>query len=128
MAKADVLIVEDEGIIAQSLIKILESLDYAVPAVACTEEEAVQKAEAHRPDLVLMDIHLEGGKSGVVAAEKIRALFGIPVIYLTAYSEDTILELTEGEEPFDCIYKPFEIDTIESTVGRVLRRQRMRGG
>src|SRR4051794_829502 len=80
------LVVEDERIVARSLRKQLQSLGYEVIDVVPSGDDAVLKAGEFRPDLVLMDISLEGTMDGVEAAELIRKRFRLPVVYLTAYS------------------------------------------
>ncbi len=80
MANEKILVVEDEGIVVLHIKKTLEKLGYVVADIASTGDDAIMKAMECRPDLVLMDVVLKGAVDGVDAAEKIRALFGIPVI------------------------------------------------
>ncbi len=108
MAKAQILIVEDEGVVAMEIEARLKNLGYAVAAVASSGEEAIEKAVETHPDLVLMDIKLRGGMDGVEAAEQIRARFDIPVIYLTAHADNDTLRRAKVTEPFGYIIKPFE--------------------
>lgn len=108
MAKAQILIVEDEGVVAMEIEARLKSLGYAVSAVASSGEEAIEKTAETRPDLVLMDIKLRGDMDGVEAAEQIRARFDIPVIYLTAHADNDTLRRAKVTEPFGYIIKPFE--------------------
>ncbi len=84
MAKAKILIVEDEGIVAIDIRRRLKRLDYDVAAVAGSGEEAIEKAIETHPDLVMMDIKLRGEMDGIQAAQQILDLLGIPVAYLTA--------------------------------------------
>ncbi len=107
MASEKILIVEDEGIVVLHIKKALERLGYQVSGVASTGEDAILKAMEDRPDLVLMDIILKGPVDGIDAAEKIRAIFGIPVIYLTAHTDEMTLERAKATEPFGYIVKPF---------------------
>ncbi|MCK5504665.1 MAG: response regulator, partial [Thermodesulfovibrionia bacterium] len=92
MGKIKILVVEDEAIIATSLQKQLENYGYIVPSVEATGEEAIKKVSEDSIDLVLMDIVLLGEMDGIEAADQIRSRFDIPVIYLTAYADETILE------------------------------------
>ena len=92
MAKAKILVVEDETIIAKDLANTLKRMGYDIAASASSGEDAVKKAEELKPDLVLMDIVLKGGMDGVEAAEKIRLLLDVPVVYLTAYADDKALQ------------------------------------
>ena len=106
MASAKIMVVEDENIVALEIQNILKSLRYDAPIVASSGEEAIRKADETRPDLVLMDIKLEGDVDGIKAAEQIRVLFGIPVVYLTAYADKNTLQRAKITEPYGYILKP----------------------
>ncbi len=108
MAKARVLVVEDEGIVARDIAMTLKSLGYAVPAITSSGEEAVKQAGEVHPDLVLMDIRLKGDMDGIQAAEEIRTRFSIPVVYLTAYADNNTLQRAKITEPYGYILKPFQ--------------------
>lgn len=116
MDKAKVLVVEDEGIVAAVIKDTVINLGYDVPAVVFTGEEAVKKAEALRPDLVLMDIGLKGAMDGIQAAEEILKRFNIPVIYLTAYADKKTLQRAKITEPFGYILKPFEERELHTNI------------
>ena len=122
MSEPRILVVEDEGIVARDLQDTLERLGYAVPAVASSGEEAVEKAAETHPDLVLMDIVLKGAMDGVEAADQIRSHFDIPVVYLTANSDEDILERAKITEPFGYILKPFQDRELHATVAMALHR------
>jgi PAS domain S-box-containing protein len=107
MPKANILIVEDENIVAMDIKKSLESMGYHVCAMASSGEEAVQKAGETKPDLALMDIVLKGAMDGVEAAEQIGARFKVPIVYLTAYDDDAILQRAKITAPYAYITKPF---------------------
>jgi CheY-like chemotaxis protein len=100
MAKAQIMVVEDEGIVAEDIKRSLQNMGYEVPAIVSSGEEAVKKAGEIEPDLVLMDIVLTGKMNGIRAAGRIRSAFNIPVIYLTAHSNEEILEQAKTTEPF----------------------------
>ena len=106
MANEKILIVEDEGIVILHIRKALESLGYRVAGVATSGDDAVAKATETRPGLVLMDIVLKGRSDGINAAEKIRELLNIPVIYLTSHADEGTLERAKVTEPFGYIVKP----------------------
>jgi CheY-like chemotaxis protein len=125
MAQTRIMVVEDEGIVALDIQRKLEERGYEVPAVLSTGEEAVRQAEALRPDLVLMDIHLAGALDGTEAANQIRARVGIPVIYLTAYSDDDTLQRAKRAEPFAYLLKPFEERKLHTAVEIALYKHRM---
>ena len=108
MASEKILVVEDEGIVLLHIKKTLERAGYTVSGIAATGEDAIMRALEDRPDLVLMDVVLRGAADGIDAAEKIRALFAIPIIYLTAHADETTLQRAKVTEPFGYIVKPFK--------------------
>ena len=111
MAKTSVLVVEDESIVAKDIQNSLKKLGYAVPSVENSGEDAIDSAGQYRPDLILMDIMLKGEISGIEAAEQIRNRYQIPVIFLTAYADESTLSKAKVTEPYGYIIKPFkEID------------------
>jgi PAS domain S-box-containing protein len=86
----------------------LKNLGYNVPVVVSSGSEAIKKVKENNPDLVLMDINLNGEMDGVEASSKIHSFSDIPVIYLTAYSDDNTLERAKITEPYAYIVKPFK--------------------
>lgn len=125
MANVRILVVEDEGIIAKDLDYTLKGLGYTVPAIAFSGEDAIKKAAELRPDLVVIDIVLKGHMDGVQAAEEIRDRFDIPVIYLTAYSDDKTLERAKVTQPFGYIVKPFDERELYTNIEMVLFKHNM---
>ncbi|MBC8457832.1 MAG: response regulator [Deltaproteobacteria bacterium] len=125
MAKIQILVVEDETIVAADIQEILQDLGYAVCAVVSSGEEAVKKAEENNPDLVLMDIVLKGEVNGIEAAGEIRSRFNIPVVYLTAYADEEMLERAKITEPYGYILKPYEDRELHSTVEIALYKSQM---
>lgn len=125
MANARILIVEDEGIIAKDLERRLTRLKYSVPATVASGEEAIQAAAQTHPDLVLMDIVLKGEIDGVQAAQRIRADFNIPVVYLTAHTDDSTFQRAKITEPFGYILKPFEDRELYTAVEMALYKHKM---
>ena len=122
MEEARILIVEDEKIIAHGLREVLVHLGYTVVAAVASGEEAIQKATELRPDLVLMDIVLKGRMDGIEAARQIRNGLGIPSIFLTAYSEDEIVQRAKITEPFGFILKPYQTGELHATIQMALYR------
>jgi PAS domain S-box-containing protein len=124
MAIAQILVVEDERITAEDIKSALESTGYMVPDLVYSGEEAVRKAGELQPDLVLMDIELEGKMDGIEAAGQIRERYGIPVIYLTAYSDNATVQRAKITEPsgyllkeqFGFLRKPFEESELHTTI------------
>lgn len=124
MAEGRILIVEDEHIVAMGIKRMLKSLGYTVTGVASSGEDAISKAESTFPDIVLMDIMLKGDMDGVEATREIKERFDIPVVYLTAYSDNNILERAKITEPFGYIIKPFDEKDLYSSIEVALHRQR----
>lgn len=108
MVKARIFVVEDESIISNDIQQSLKSMGYEVAGSASSGEVALKEIEAVRPDIVLMDIMLAGKMDGIEAAEHIFSNFYIPVIYITAYADEKIIERAKLTEPFGYIIKPFE--------------------
>src|ERR671914_67340 len=123
MKQASILVVEDERIVAFGLKQQLEALGYRVTAVVPSGELAIEKASELKPDLVLMDIHLEGAMDGVEAAERIHACLRIPVIFLTAYAEDETLSRAQVSLPFGYLVKPYEVREVHATIQMALVRR-----
>ncbi len=114
----DVMIIEDEPIIAMDLEALLESLGHKVTGIARTEKEAIHLASSKRPGLVLADIQLADGSSGIDAVNKILLNITVPVIFITAFPE----RLLTGEkpEPAFLITKPFMPDMVKAVVSQAL--------
>jgi signal transduction histidine kinase len=107
MNRLKILVVEDELIVARDICGQLVQMGYESAGHATRGEEAVALAGQLRPDLVLMDIQLAGAMDGIAAAQTIRTQFGLPVVFLTAFDADDILERAKLTEPYGYILKPF---------------------
>jgi two-component system cell cycle sensor histidine kinase/response regulator CckA len=114
--RARVLVVEDELIIAADICTRLTRLGYDVAGQADQAEDAVRLAGDLRPDLVLMDIRLQGTGDGVEAAQEIRRRFRLPVVYLTAHADEATLQRAKVTEPFGYVLKPFEERELRTVV------------
>jgi CheY-like chemotaxis protein len=116
--RAEVLIIEDEPIIAMDIETIVRDLGHSVTGVAVTRDEAVTQALARRPGLVLADIQLADDSSGIDAVKDILAEFQVPVIFITAFPE----RLLTGErpEPTFLITKPFQRSTVKAAIAQAL--------
>ncbi|MCK9150634.1 methanogen output domain 1-containing protein [Methanobacterium alcaliphilum] len=125
MADTSLLVVEDESIVAMDIKHRAEGLGYNVLGIASSGEEAIEKTEKTRPDLILMDIVLKGKMDGVEAAQIIRDKFDIPVVYLTAYSDEKTLGRAKLTGPFGYIIKPFEDRELHSAVEVALYKHKM---
>ena len=108
MPKADILIVEDEAVVAADLAGKLQRAGYRSVGIAADGDDAVETAKATAPDLVLMDIRLSGNMDGIETAERIRSFRNVPIVYLTAHSDRDTLRRAATTEPFGYILKPFE--------------------
>ncbi len=123
LTRPGILIVEDERIVAGDLRSRLHRLGYTVLDTVSTGEDAVRAAGQQHPDLVLMDIRLEGDMDGIDAAERIQQRFGIPVIYLSAYADRTTIERAKVTEPFGYLLKPFEDSELRTTLEMALYKR-----
>jgi PAS domain S-box-containing protein len=124
MLPTQILVVEDENIVATSIRMELASMGYDVPAIASSGEEAVRLAGEIQPDLVLMDIVLKGDMDGVEASEEIRDRFDIPVVFLTAYADDPTLRRAKITEPYGYLLKPYEERELRTTIETALFKHR----
>jgi len=125
MSKARIMIVEDEWTIAEEIKMVLQSFEYTVTSMSSSGEEAIQNAEKDKPDLVLMDIVLEGEMDGIQAANEIRNRYDIPIIYLTAYTDDKILERASITGPFGYIVKPFVNEDLKISIEIAIYKYRI---
>jgi CheY-like chemotaxis protein len=114
--EAKVLIVEDERILAIGMKRKLESAGYAVTGIASSGKEAIENAKKTNPNLVLMDIILKGPMDGIEAAHQIINLYNIPVIYITAYADEEILERAMITEPYGYLLKPFNLNELKANI------------
>jgi len=122
MCQKKILIVEDESIIAEDISDSLISLGYRITGMVYSGEEAIEAAAKCRPDLVLMDVNLQGEIDGITAAAEIRSRFQIPVVYLTAYADENTLRRVNATKPFGYIVKPFEEKNLHTTIQLALHR------
>jgi CheY-like chemotaxis protein len=119
-----VLIVEDEGIIALDLRRRLTRVGYAVVAMAGSGADALQQAQVHRPDLVLMDIGLPGEITGLEAAARIWEALQIPIVYVTAFADAQTFAQVKTPPPLLAVRKPFDAAQLESTLAQALAATR----
>lgn len=125
MTQKKILIVEDEAIIAKNIERGLKNLGYGISAIVRSGEKAIEQAATPTPDLVLMDIQLDGAMNGIEAAKEIQRRHGIPVIYLTAFADEATLQQAKDAQPFGYLVKPFEIKELHSTIEMALYRHEM---
>ncbi|MDD1723853.1 MAG: response regulator [Methanospirillum sp.] len=124
--KKRVLIVEDEMVISMELAATLQRLGYETSGQVITGSDALSHAEQFRPDLVLMDIRLQGEMDGIEAADRIKAAYDIPVVFLTAHSDETTLQRAIAVQPSGYLIKPFRDRELYSTIELSLHKQELR--
>jgi class 3 adenylate cyclase/CheY-like chemotaxis protein len=123
--KTGILIAEDENIIAKDIARSVKKLGYHVLDFARTGDDAVKKAMELKPDLILMDIMLDGKTNGIEAAQKLKSSLDIPVIYLTALADEETLNRAKITEPFGYILKPFDEKTLHSSIEMALYKHQI---
>lgn len=116
MSKSTIMIVEDEVILAADLSDNLESMGYNVMPIVRTGEDALSRIEESKPDLVLMDIKIVGGMDGIETADAIKKNDGPPVIFLTAFASDELIERAKLTEPFGYLVKPVDYKELKMTI------------
>ncbi|MBF0517209.1 MAG: diguanylate cyclase [Nitrospirae bacterium] len=124
MPKNKIMIVEDEGLTAAYIQDILESAGYVVVAHEFSGEDAIESALKHEPDLILMDIRLQGRMDGIEAAGEIQKRMSVPIVYLTAHSDKSILERARLTLPYGYVLKPFNSKELHSNVEMALYKHR----
>ncbi|MGB9977663.1 response regulator [Methanobacterium sp.] len=120
----NILIVEDESIVALDIQDKVERLGYDVLAVVSSGENAIEEVKKSQPDLILMDIVLKGKIDGIETAGQIREHFDIPIIYLTAHSDNQTLARAKITGPFGYLVKPFVDSELRSAIEDVLYKQK----
>jgi len=120
-----VLLVEDEMIVLEDLRRRLAGMGYEVAATARSGREAVEKASAHRPDVVVMDISLRGEMDGVEAAEKIFESTRIPVVYVTGLGDPETMQRAQLTPGFSFVLKPVEDHELKYVIEMALHKSSM---
>ena len=118
-----ILVVDDEAIITMQLEERLSAMGYTIAGMAASGEEAIDKARRIHPDLVLMDIVMPGKMNGIEAAKIITGELDIPVVFVTSYADDTIIEKAKHVRPYGYIVKPFNELEIKAAVEVALFRK-----
>ncbi|MCB0792417.1 MAG: response regulator [Flavobacteriales bacterium] len=124
MPQTNVLVVEDESIVSKDIQHSLKKLGYHVVGAAATGELAVQLAMEKQPDIILMDIMLKGEMNGIEAAMRIRQETNIPVIFLTAYADESTLSKAKVTQPYGYIIKPFKEIDIHTSIEMALYKHK----
>ncbi len=119
-----ILIVEDESIAAYNIEAILESFGYVVTGTVTTGREVMEHVKENRPDVVLMDIVLEGEMDGIEVAGKVQKIFDVPVVYMTGCADEETLERAKETEPFGYVVKPFGEREVHAAIQMALYRHK----
>jgi PAS domain S-box-containing protein len=117
-----ILIVEDEGIVAADIEKIVCEIGFAVTGIAASADQAIECASEDRPDLVLMDIRIQGDRDGIQTAEILRRDFGLPIIYLTAHGDRETIARAKRTEPLAFLVKPFKKSELQGAIEVALHK------
>lgn len=125
MNKTRILVVEDEIIIAMEIADRLKSMNYDVLRIVANGEMAIKAAKSENPDLILMDIMIQGNIDGIETATKIHKFSDVPVIYLTANADEATLERAKVSDAFGYLIKPFEEKELNTTIEMALYKHRM---
>lgn len=122
-----ILVVEDEAVTALDICDIVETLGYAVVGHAVSGSSAIDLAKSNQPDLVLMDIKIKGDMDGITTAGHIWDSLKIPVVFLTAFSDEDILARAQVVQPYGYVLKPFDKDDLRATIQLALHRANQEG-
>jgi two-component system cell cycle sensor histidine kinase/response regulator CckA len=123
--KHSILIVEDEGLVAQDLQMTLEEFGYDAFGIASSAEEAIRAASNRCPDLVLMDIRIKGNRDGIETAELLKQRFEVPVVYLTAHADDATIERAKKTSPHGYLLKPVRTAELKSAIEISIYKNKM---
>lgn len=116
MEKLNIFIVEDESIVAKDIQNNLIKLGYNVVGIANNGKDAIDQIKETNPDVILMDIMIKGDLTGIEVAEQVRKHISVPVIFLTAYADESTLSRAKVTEPYGYILKPFKEIDLHSTI------------
>lgn len=116
LVQKQIMIVEDEWLIADDLQNNLESFGYSVSDKVSSGKEAMKSIKSKKPDLIIMDIKLKGEMDGIDTAIQIKTLFNIPIIFLTAYSSEKLLSRIKVVGPYGYLIKPFRSNELHNTI------------
>jgi len=122
MSTNKILIVEDEAVVSLDIARRLEKMGYEVLGRVASGEEAIALVQENLPDLVLMDINLQGDIDGIQTATKLNEEHNLPVIYLTAYAGESTLERAKESKPYGYILKPFKERELHAAIEIAISR------
>lgn len=122
MSASKILIVEDEAVVSLDIARRLEKMGYEVVDRVASGEEALEVIKQERPDLVLMDINLQGEMDGIQTATILYKEHNLPVIYLTAYAGESTLQGAKESKPYGYILKPFKERELRAAIEIAISR------
>ena len=125
MSEKKIFVVEDEAIVSMALEDALGQLGYIISGTATNGKDALERIGETHPDLVLMDIRIQGDMDGIETAEKVSSSFNVPVVYLTAHSDEKTLERAIATQPYGYLLKPFRTRELYSTIEIALYKHRL---
>ena len=123
MKKTKIMIVEDEFILAMSMKSDLSGMGYEICELVNSGEDAIKNAEQERPDVVLMDIILEGKMNGIEAAKVIHSSYGIPIIFVTGCEDEGTKILAEDIGPLAYFIKPVEAEDLRLVIEKDIQKK-----
>lgn len=124
MNHINVLVVEDESIVSKDIQHSLKKLGYNVVGAAATGEKALELIKSESPDIVLMDIMLKGNMNGIEVSEVVKKEYNIPIIFLTAYADESTLSKAKVTEPYGYIIKPFKEIDLHTSIEMALYKHK----
>jgi DNA-binding LytR/AlgR family response regulator len=124
MNHVNVLVVEDESIVSKDIQHSLKKLGYNVVGAAATGEKALELVKSENPDIILMDIMLKGTMNGIEVSEIVKKEFNIPIIFLTAYADESTLSKAKVTEPYGYIIKPFKEIDLHTSIEMALYKHK----
>lgn len=125
METVNILTVEDDAIIGRHLLYLLKNLGYIAHGPYTSGEDAIKAATEIHPDMILMDVQLEGEIDGITAAQKIQESQDIPIIYITAYADEKTLARAKVTSPFGYLLKPFDERILHTTIEMALNKHQL---
>jgi EAL domain-containing protein (putative c-di-GMP-specific phosphodiesterase class I)/AmiR/NasT family two-component response regulator len=123
--QSKILVVEDEALAAENIARHLRKQGYEISAIVASGEEAIAKAYDLCPDLILMDISLQGDIDGILATHQITSQLNVPVVYMTAYADDKTLERAKSTNPYGYLVKPFKPHDLKVSIEIALQKYRV---
>lgn len=121
MKEAHILVVEDEVLTGMYIKLILEEAGHKVIGIEISGEDAVINAAQNHPDLALVDISLEGEMNGIEVAKILQESYGIPTLFMTAYTLEEVMVKSQGLKPFDVMTKPIRLDQLRDKIESILK-------